>query len=338
LDVDILDVDDPAWQAFVESRPEATPFHLPAWSHVIGRSYGFRPFAFVTRAADGTVTGGLPVVELGRRRRWTSLPFTDQCDPLVPADGLGDLLEALELERRRRGVPSVVIRSEAGLSQSLCTGGWRHVLSLDAPPDELFRRFDRSQVQRAIRKSERERTRVRIADRREDLTETFYGLHLSTRRRLGVPVQPRAFFDRLWEEMIAKELGTVFVVEVGSVPCGAGVFLTWKDKVVYKFGASEQHMWSHRPNHALFWHAIQWACERGATSFDFGRTDVDNEGLRSFKARWGTTESMLHYSVFGAAPPARMNGLASRALSSLIRHSPEFVCRQVGEHLYRHAA
>lgn len=334
----ILNLDDPAWAAFVESRPDATPFHLPAWTHVIASSYGFRPFAFVVRDDDGTIRAGLPMVELGRRRRWASLPFTDRCDPLASGNALGELLTQLESERRLRDVASVVIRSEAGHGSAVWTGGFSHVLELDAAPDDLFRRFDRSQVQRAIRKSEREGVRVRIADRREDLTRTFYSLHLSTRRRLGVPIQPRSFFDRLWEQMIVNGQGIVTLAEVDGRPCGAGVFLASHDMVIYKFGASDQRMWAHRPNHALFWHAIQWAAERGYTSFDFGRTDLDNEGLRSFKARWGTVESELRYSILGAPPPARGNGLAGRGLAALIRHTPEIVCRQVGEHLYRFAA
>ncbi len=334
----IMSVADPEWAAFVESRPEATPFHHPAWTDVIAKAYGLDGFAFVVRDSEGVITTGLPIFELGRRRRWASLPFTDHCDPLGQFEDIEGLIVSLEAERRRRGLTSVTIRSEEGLGRSVWTGGLRHVLTIDRPADELFQRFDRSQVQRAIKKAEREGARVRISERREDLTETFYSLHLSTRRRLGVPIQPQSFFDRLWERMIAAGLGVVFVVEVEGVPCSAGVFLAWNGKVIYKYGASDQRMWSHRPNHALFWRAIQWSAENGFNTFDFGRTDLNNEGLRSFKAKWGTVESELRYSVLGGAPPKRANSAATRALGALIQHSPEIVCRQVGKYFYRYAA
>ena len=72
--------------------------------------------------------------------------------------------------------------------------------------------------------------------------------------------------------------------------------------------------------------------------FDFGRTDLDNEGLRTFKANWGTVETELVYSTLGDPPAARTNSTTGRALGAVIRHSPEFVCRELGERLYRYAA
>ena len=50
-----------------------------------------------------------------------------------------------------------------------------------------------------------------------------------------------------------------------------------------KFSASDDAAWSLRPNLLVIWHAIKAACEMGCKSFDFGRTDAGNEGLRLFK-------------------------------------------------------
>ena len=62
-----------------------------------------------------------------------------------------------------------------------------------------------------------------------------------------------------------------------------------------------------------------------------------HEGLRSFKAGWATTETPLSYTTLGA--PAQQRGsAAARALGVVIRHSPEVVCKQLGELLYRYAA
>ena len=41
---------------------------------------------------------------------------------------------------------------------------------------------------------------------------------------------------------------------------------------------------------------------RGCVTFDFGRTDPDDTGLREFKSRWGTEEGVLTYSVLSDTP------------------------------------
>jgi lipid II:glycine glycyltransferase (peptidoglycan interpeptide bridge formation enzyme) len=197
-----------------------------------------------------------------------------------------------------------------------------------------------SKVQRNIRRAEREGLTVRQATGPEDLVGTFYGLHLRTRRRQGVPVQPRRFFRLLWENAISTELGSVLIVEASGQSVAAAVFLAWNETVVYKFGASDASAWSLRPNHVLFWHAIRTACEQGYRWFDFGRTDDGQEGLRTFKLSWGAAEEPLVYRTLGGKPEpaAAGEGMATRVLGPVIRHSPLLVCRAVGETLYRYVA
>ena len=47
---------------------------------------------------------------------------------------------------------------------------------------------------------------------------------------------------------------------------------------------------------SVFWTAIQESCARSDREFDFGRTDLGNEGLRRFKSGWGGVERPLVYS------------------------------------------
>jgi hypothetical protein len=48
---------------------------------------------------------------------------------------------------------------------------------------------------------------------------------------------------------------------------------------------------------------------------------------------------MLAYSTLGGrAPAAEGDGLATRVLGGVIRRSPPWVCRALGELLYRYAA
>jgi len=340
----ILDLMDPRWGDFVARHPGATPFHHPDWARLVAKCYGFRAFALATHGQTGAVQAGLPLVEvrhLHGRPKWVSLPFTDYCPPLVSTrQDEAHVASALRRAGGDAGVRRIEIRGPLAGVSGTGRAALRHILALDRDPARVYAGFHRSQVQRNIRRAEREGLTVRAAARPQDLVDTFYRLHLRTRRRQGVPVQPRRFFSLIWEGAIETGLGSVLIVEASARPVAAAVFLAWNETVIYKFGASDASAWSLRPNHLLFWHAIRTACEQGYQWFDFGRTDVGQEGLRSFKRSWGAVEEPLVYGALSGRPERAhtTEGMAARMLVPFIRHGPPLLCRAVGEMLYRHAA
>jgi len=327
----VLAADSPRWREYAESRSDALPFHHPAWMRTLARTYGYRPFVLGVEDGDGGLAGGMPAMQV--RRRWISLPFTDHCPPL----GLSGapLASLLDEARRHAGVTRVEVHDEleGGFHGAAAV---RHVLALDRDPDAVLRTFHRSQVQRNIRKAERSGVAVRRAATADDVTGAFYRLHLGTRKRLGVPVQPKRFFARLWEEMLEPGLGFVLLAEHEGVAVAAALFLAHGETVIYKYGASDAGAWGLRPNHAIFWDAIRWGCETGHRWFDFGRSDLEDEGLRRFKSQWGSEELPLVYTTFADEPPGA--GRSGRALAPVIRRSPAWVCRALGELLYKYAA
>jgi CelD/BcsL family acetyltransferase involved in cellulose biosynthesis len=268
-----------------------------------------------------------------------SLPFTDCCQPLaVSAERLRELVAALEDAVERRLLPPLEVRAElAGEAVSTSSDAVRHTLELAPDPDAVFGLLKRSQVQRNIRRALESGLSVRSHDEQPQAGDVFYRLHLATHRRLGVPVQPRRFFQLLWEEMLENDLGFALLVYAGDVPVAGGVFLTSKATITYKFGASLAEYWHLRPNYVLFWHAIRSACERGYTVFDFGRSDLENRGLRTFKDGWGTTERRLSYSYIGA-PSRGITHAATRAMAPVIQRAPLWVTRVLGELFYKFAA
>jgi CelD/BcsL family acetyltransferase involved in cellulose biosynthesis len=338
------ELDEPRWRELVANDPHALPFHHPAWAQMLAECYGFRAFGLALTDPGGRLIGGIPVVETGGRlrgRQWISLPFTDFCAPLVAGDsGLQVRLEReLDAARLAAGVRSVELRSPpAGQEAVAGWTGFRHVLRLDPDPDAMFSRFKR-EVRKAIRLAERSGVTVAQAAEEEDLTRTFYGLQTATRRRLGVPVQPRQYFSALWRRVVEPGLGFLLVARKSGRPVAAAVFLAWRGTVVAKYGASDAGAWSVRPNNAVYWHAIRWACENGYSRLDFGRTDAEDEGLRIFKRRWGAAEVPLTYAVIGNANASRSGaGRALRLAKPFIRHAPLFVCQGIGTAFYRFGA
>ena len=341
--VTVLEMTDPRWEDFVARQPSATPFHHPHWGMLIADCYGFRAFAVATSNATGEIQAGLPVIEVRHFRgepKWVTLPFTDYCPPLVPASqGETDLVGALQRASNAAGVRKVEIRAPITGASSVSRRALRHVIPLDDDPAQVYAGF-RSSVRRHIAQAGRSGVTIRQAESPEDLVDTFYRLHLRTRRRFGVPIQPRRFFRMLWEYVICTGLGSVLIAEASASPVAAEVFLSWNGTTISKFSASDERAWSLRANNLITWHLIKTACEQGSRRFDFGRTDAGNKGLRVFKQSWGAVEEPLVYETLGvrSEPAPARDSMADHVLASAIRHSPSVLCRAAGETLYRYAA
>jgi CelD/BcsL family acetyltransferase involved in cellulose biosynthesis len=338
------DLNGKAWMEFVSSDPHALPFHHPAWAQLLAECYGFNASGYAL-TEDGRLIAGVPVVEtrsLLGGRRWISLPFTDLCPPVAGGNcRLQARLEVeIDAERQRAGVGSVELRATPASDAAVAfDGGLRHTLQLDRDPEIVYSRFKPKQVRHAIRYAERSGVVVSQATREEELSQTFYALQTATRRRLGVPVQPRRYFSLFWRRIVQPGLGFVLVARIRERPIAAAVFLAWNGSVIYKYSASDAAAWSLRPNNAVLWHAIRWACENGYSIFDFGRTDRANEGLSAFKRGWGAEETSLAYATIGRVGTARPGtGRVAGLGRAVIRRSPSFVCRAVGTALYRYAA
>jgi CelD/BcsL family acetyltransferase involved in cellulose biosynthesis len=333
---------DPRWLSFQRDHHAALPFHHPSWAAMLAECYRLRVFCLTVDDPSDRVVAGLPVAEVGSRRpRWVSLPFTDHCPPLTAGLDGPDLAEALDGARRAHGVGRFEVRGDLVGPGAHPDGTFlAHDLPLDGSVSDVFASLHANQVRRNIRRAQRAGVTVRTGDTETDVTRIFYRLHVRTRHRLGVPVQPLRYFRLLWRRVLQPGLGIVLIAELDGVPVASGVFLAAGSTCVYKYGASDERRWSARPNHLVFWEAIRWATAQGCRRFDFGRTDLDDRGLREFKSRWGTEERKLTYSVLADAPSrtgTRHGGLPA-PIRAAIRRGPRIVPRVAGELLYRYTA
>jgi CelD/BcsL family acetyltransferase involved in cellulose biosynthesis len=328
---------DPAWAELVAGASEVTAFHHPAWSRVLSDAYGFSTVALAEPGlAAGVLLARVPRL---RGRAWVSLPFSDHCPPLArDAGGLERLADGLGGWAAREGA-SVQVRGSLPPSRAWSEAriGVRHVLPLT---DDLERlRMGLSEThRRRLRQGERAGLEVRFGRSAEDLGE-FYRLHAATRRRQGVPVQPRRFFDAVRRHLLDPGLGVVaLAAPSGGRPVAAAVVLAWNGTAIGKYQASDPASWKLRPNHLLYWAVIRWARESGCDRFDFGRTEERHTGLLQWKAGWGAEAIPLAYAHIGAGAATGDRGALGAALGHVIRRSPAIVCRSLGALLYRYAA
>jgi lipid II:glycine glycyltransferase (peptidoglycan interpeptide bridge formation enzyme) len=331
-----LDLRDARWTAFVARHPEASFYNHPEWAQLVAESYGYP--SFVLGFTEGELlTAGVPVVEVRNplgRRRWISVPFTDYC-PLL--SGGVDLVSGLVDAARSAQVPLFELRTELAEHPTVqpLVVGVRHRLRL-GPDPEVIRRGFSGMHRKNIRTAERVGVTMGRGSSRADVNG-FYALHLRTRRRQGVPIQPRRFFDRLGD-ILARGYGFVSTAYWNERPIASAVFLTWNGVSIQKYAASDERYWKYCANNLLNWTEIKWACENGYHTLDWGRIQVDQGGLRQFKVGWGAVEEPVAYSFIGAGPSTRTRSRLQNALAVIIRRSRPEVCRFLGEVLYRYAA
>ncbi|HSL56949.1 MAG TPA: GNAT family N-acetyltransferase [Acidimicrobiales bacterium] len=334
-------LDDGRWAHLLERAPGVTPFHHPAWARLLADCYRFDAVVAGLVDADGVMTAGLPLVDIRHRagsRRWVSLPFTDACAPVATdATTLTTLVRELDGARADAGVAHVEVRAALPPPAApLASGAVIHRRSLPGSVDELWATTHKSR-RTGVRTARNKGVTVRPARQRDDLTGHFYDLHVATRRRHGVPVQPKRFFELLWDRVVVPGLGVVLVAEVEGAPIAAAVYLEWRGTMVCKFGASDPAHWQRRANDLLMWESFTWAIARDATEVDFGRSDLENAGLGQHKRSWGGMEEPLVYSTIGVAGRDERGRLAHLA-GPVLRHAPLWVTRATGRALYRRAA
>lgn len=331
----------PAWVDFVSSHPNATPFHLPSWGLTIADCYGFEAFALVVRDTDGEILAGLPVIAVRSplgRMRWVSLPFSDTCTLLVRSGT--DELQVVEAIRE--GVfagraDELEIRSSLPTADGLypMEVGYVHTMELPRDPAQLRpNKGHRNSRNRAIRDG------ITITrDAPTENLEHFYRLQSLTRRRLGVPVQPRRFFSLLWERLLAHGDGFVMTATLDGEVLAKGVYLGHNGTLVAKYYASDPRQPPSNASYLMDWETMVAGCNDGYHALDMGRSDPEAGGLRLYKSSWGMTEAPLIYTTISPNPVVQRTLLRSGDLSKrILRRSPVWACRAIGEVLYRWTA
>jgi lipid II:glycine glycyltransferase (peptidoglycan interpeptide bridge formation enzyme) len=218
------------------------------------------------------------------------------------------------------------------------TSFWGHQLDLRAGEKALFSGIE-SAGRRAVRKAEQSGLSVEFSQSPEAIRE-FYRLLCLTRKRHGVPPQPFVFFANIQRHVLAQNHGWVVLARHGGVVVAGAVFLHSGTTALYKFGASDDKFQHLRGNNLVMWAAIKRYAGEGFATFNFGRTSLDNEGLRRFKLGWGATEYPIDYVRYNVRSGSWVTAKdeSSGWHNRLFRALPVPLSRLIGAAFYRHVA
>jgi lipid II:glycine glycyltransferase (peptidoglycan interpeptide bridge formation enzyme) len=189
-------------------------------------------------------------------------------------------------------------------------------------------------VQRKIRRSEREGLACEEGTSESQLAK-FYHLLRLTRRRHGVPPQPLAWFRNLIDCLGEKV--TIHIASKDGQPISSILTLSFKKTIVYKYGCSDAQYHNLGGMPFLFWRAIQEAKKMALEEFDFGRSDLEDSGLVTFKDHLGASRSTLTYYRYPASQAGlAANGWKLQTAKWLFAHLPDPALTLAGRLLYKH--
>jgi len=328
------------WDTLLLRNGDSSFFHSSAWAKALKESYGCDPVYFASIEA-GQISLLMPfmnVVSPLTGRRGVSLPFTDQCAPFY-----------LRKEFLRAAVERAIdFGKEAG---------WKYIEWRDAgyftkepPPWEVYYTHDlnllrteselfsslKDSNRRNINKSIREGVSIQI-DRSLGSLKEFYRLNCMTRRRHGLPPQPFFFFKNVFDFVISKGYGIVVSAFYTNNLVAASVFFHFGKNAIYKYGASNMKYQNLRPNNLIMWEAIKWYRNQGYETLNFGRTEVDNQGLLHFKRLWGAIESPLKYYRYDFKKKVYLqNHPRIDFRNKILAWTPASILRIFGRLFYKH--
>jgi len=334
---------DARWPDFLQWHPRATVFHSPSWLRALNETYGYRPIVYTTSLPGQPLRDGVVFCEVKTwlvRPRLVSLPFSDHAEPLISnKEDLEELLRLLGQGVAKRRWTSIELRPLGSVSE------WPefregqqfvvHTLNLEPALEALFKGLNKDSTQRKIRRAARLGLKYEEGQS-EQLLEAFFRLVLMTRRRKALPPPPIEWFRN-----VVRHLGDHAKIRIARTVSGeaAGGILTlsFKDSMVFKYGASDVRFHSLGTMPFLLWQAIEDAKGMGATTFDFGRSDVDHTGLIRFKDHFGAERTPLRHKIHPARSwEPRTRNWKLKVASRVFGQLPDSALILAGRLIYPH--
>ncbi|WP_028581468.1 GNAT family N-acetyltransferase [Desulfogranum japonicum] len=301
-----------AWDAYVSSHPELSPFLRYSWSSIIKNSYDHQPY-FLALPSTGSssvekFSSILPLIYFHPPdgiNRLISLPYLD-CAGIFANDyqSFSELLNSAFALARDLEVAHVELRQDALYPlaiHDIKIQGWEH-RSFDFKVG--LRRFLPqcstvlwqqlgSKVRNQVRKAEKNSCTSQVGGK--ELLDSFYQIFGTNMRDLGSPVHSYDFFIEIFKAF--GESVRIILVERQGVPLASSIVLT-KGNTLYNPWASSLRAYRPLcPNMLLYWTMLSWACDQGLSCFDFGRSSP-GASTYTFKKQWGAESRPLSWEVF----------------------------------------
>jgi len=325
-----------AWDAFVETCPEATFFHRAGWQRVIEQAFGHRCYFLQASRDDGDgehIVGVLPLGHLHSRlfgNALISTPFAvyggaaavdeparvalEQAACKL-ADDLG--VDYLELRLRQPRHPDWPTRKDLYVT-------FRK--AIDADPDVNLKAIPRKQ--RAVVRKGIKSALSAVVD---NTIDRFYPVYAESVRNLGTPVFSRRYF-----ELLKQEFGDdceLLAIENDGQAVAAVMSFYFRDEVLPYYGGGTAASRFLKANDFMYWALMRRCGENGVKVFDYGRSKRGTGSYR-FKTHWGFEPEPLYYEYYlvkgDAMPDLNPTNPKYQLFIRLWKHLPLWLSMRLG--------
>lgn len=322
---------------WLATRPDATPFHRPAWLRAVTRGSGQESLLLVAFDPADRLRGLVPLTVVHSPlfgRALVSSGFAVGGGIIADGTDVADRLAAATWDLAARlSCPSVELRGGPAPSHATWASNSTQYLGFARPlePDDERQLLAVPRKHRAeVRKGLANDLAVEIG-RDERLLDMHYALYAQSVHRLGTPVFPRALFAALLEEIGAG--ADILLLSRGGRPLTSILTLWHGDRCMpYYQGASAEARGA-RSNEAAYFLLMREARARGCRIFDFGRSKTGT-GPAEWKRTWGWPGEALtyHYRTAEGTERRDINPLsaANRAKVEAWKRLPPFLANRIG--------
>lgn len=325
-----------AWDAFVDSHPSGSIFHLLCWRRTIEKTYNYPAKYFYAKRGEKW-TGVLPSFVVG------APPFPRALVSVPVAVGGGILAEDAQTAALLRGAAREYAQKE---NLEYVEYKTETPLFDDLPTkDGLYYRFeqelfgDRDKQLKAIPRKTRAVVRTGQKAKLQgsytkDVLDPFYDLYTLSLRALGTPTFPKSLFRNALDECRSD---FVCVREAGRI-IGVVMNFYYKDTMMPFFAGTLPEARNVGVNNYLYWHMLETGYDLGYRTFDFGRSKA-NTGAFKFKKNMGMDPIELRYQYellkLSELPQVNPNNPKYERAIQLWRKLPLFATQKLGPLLQR---
>jgi hypothetical protein len=187
-----------------------------------------------------------------------------------------------------RQCPRVNPLLELGFDNVL-TQTW--VMDLQKGGEAVWAGFEK-RARTAIRKAEKLGVQIRMAEASQEDLDIYYRLHSETYTRTGVRPHPKAYFEAIWRDFLAKGLAYIFFAEYENKVVAAENFGVYKDAAIYWTGASSTKGLELQASSLVQWSAMKKMIADGIAWYETGEAfpnaqEGKTKGLNDFKSSFG---------------------------------------------------
>lgn len=297
--------EEPTWDAFVDSHPDATIYHTLAWKRVTEEGLGHRPFYLRARDASGKWVGVLPLFLVTGLfgRRLVSMPMRDRGGVLASSPAaISRLIRRAALLREELDCDYLELRSLFELPGPVaedfllrCSTDWLCTRSkLPADPDALWKSMPRTSVRGPVRKAMQAGVGIEVGYTERDFS-IFYDMFVRTRSSMGIPPFPVELFMAIRRNLAPSGQVHLLLAQRNRRPIGGMINLIYKKTVIGGYAAPQKDCLQYAPSEVVVWHCLEWACRSGFDWYDHGSDSRYQPGLLRFKQKWGGTQTPMKY-------------------------------------------